>query len=113
MSGAHPRATNAKRSEPLPGLSRACSRDLERHELSQQPSAIPAMIAFHLARAVTLALVWGTMGVALARPQAPPVHTTKHLGSHESVDHSGRKQTGRASFYAPHFANRRMADGGQ
>jgi rare lipoprotein A len=27
------------------------------------------------------------------------------------IDHSGRKQTGRASFYAKHFANRKMADG--
>jgi rare lipoprotein A len=30
---------------------------------------------------------------------------------HESIDHSGRKQKGRASYYAPSFANRRMADG--
>jgi len=27
------------------------------------------------------------------------------------LDHSGRKQEGRASFYAPHFANRKMANG--
>jgi rare lipoprotein A len=27
------------------------------------------------------------------------------------IDHSGRKQKGRASFYAKHFANRKMADG--
>lgn len=27
------------------------------------------------------------------------------------IDHSGRKQTGRASFYAHRFANRKMADG--
>jgi rare lipoprotein A len=27
------------------------------------------------------------------------------------IDHSGRKQKGRASYYAKHFANRKMADG--
>jgi rare lipoprotein A len=27
------------------------------------------------------------------------------------VDHSGRREKGRGSFYAPHFANRKMADG--
>jgi peptidoglycan lytic transglycosylase len=27
------------------------------------------------------------------------------------VDHSGRKETGRGSYYAPHFTNRTMADG--
>jgi rare lipoprotein A len=27
------------------------------------------------------------------------------------IDHSGRKETGRASYYAKHFANRKMADG--
>ena len=28
-----------------------------------------------------------------------------------NIDHSGRKQKGRASFYAKHFNNRKMADG--
>lgn len=37
----------------------------------------------------------------------PPV--TPHGRS--VIDHSGRKQTGRASFYASRFANRKMADG--
>ncbi|WP_428488188.1 septal ring lytic transglycosylase RlpA family protein [Rhodopila sp.] len=35
--------------------------------------------------------------------------TTPHGGVH--VDRSGRKERGRASFYASHFANRKMADG--
>lgn len=69
------------------------------------------MIAFRLAGAVSLALLWATGGMALARPSAPPAHVARHLGPHESIDHSGRKQKGRASYYAPHFANRRMADG--
>ncbi len=34
----------------------------------------------------------------------PPVEPHK-------IDHSGRKQQGRASYYASHFTNRKMADG--
>jgi rare lipoprotein A len=71
------------------------------------------MIAFRLAGAASLALLWGMAGVALARPNAPPADVARHPGPHESIDQSGRKQTGRASYYAPHFANRRMADGGR
>jgi rare lipoprotein A len=37
--------------------------------------------------------------------QLPPVRP----GSR--IDHSGRKQEGKASYYAEHFANRKMADG--
>ncbi|MBS0641653.1 MAG: septal ring lytic transglycosylase RlpA family protein [Acetobacteraceae bacterium] len=37
----------------------------------------------------------------------PPV--TPRGGIH--VDHSGRKERGKASYYAPHFANRKMANG--
>lgn len=37
-----------------------------------------------------------------------PVVTTAPAGH---IDHSGRKQAGRASFYSHHFANRKMADG--
>jgi hypothetical protein len=50
------------------------------------------MITFRLAGAVSLALVWGTAEVALARPNAPPAHLAKHLGPLESIDHSGRQQ---------------------
>lgn len=39
--------------------------------------------------------------------QLPPVGPTH--GVH--VDHSGRRETGRASYYARHFSNRKMADG--
>ena len=69
------------------------------------------MIAFRFAGAVSLALIWAIGGTALARPHAPAVHAAKRLAPSESIDHSGRKQTGRASFYAPHFATRRTADG--
>jgi len=37
----------------------------------------------------------------------PPV--TPH--GHATIDHSGRKQAGRALFYADRFADRKMADG--
>ncbi len=37
----------------------------------------------------------------------PPVPATHGV----QVDHSGRKEAGRASFYAHHFSNRKMADG--
>jgi rare lipoprotein A len=36
--------------------------------------------------------------------QLPPIKP-------HGMDHSGRKQTGRASYYAQHFANRKMANG--
>jgi len=71
------------------------------------------MIAFRIIGAASLALVWGMAGVALARPHTPSAHVARPLRSHESIDHSGRKQTGRASYYAPHFTSRRMADGGR
>jgi rare lipoprotein A len=40
-----------------------------------------------------------------AMPALPPAAAAGH------IDHSGRKQKGRASYYAQHFANRKMADG--
>ena len=72
-------------------------------------------------RGALLALLVGTWsGTALAEgPDSPAAHQeAKHLatlppvtpaGSH--VDASGRKQKGRASYYSPHFAHRKMADG--
>jgi rare lipoprotein A len=38
--------------------------------------------------------------------QLPPVAPHGHL-----IDHSGRKQKGRVSYYARHFTSRKMADG--
>src|SRR4051794_4601416 len=32
-------------------------------------------------------------------------------GARKPIDHSGRSQTGKASFYAPEFNGRKMADG--
>jgi rare lipoprotein A len=42
-----------------------------------------------------------------AMPSLPPV-AAEHAGH---IDHSGRKQKGRASYYSNRFANRKMADG--
>ena len=41
--------------------------------------------------------------------KAPPV--TPPRGSRLDIDHSGRRQTGKVSIYAPSFDGRRMADG--
>ena len=64
-------------------------------------------------------LAWATTGLAATPPpdspaakqeaeklaRLPPVAARGH------IDHSGRKQQGRASYYARHFANRKMANG--
>jgi rare lipoprotein A len=60
----------------------------------------------------SLVLLWVTAGSAVSRPHAAAArHAAVKPVAHESIDHSGRKQEGRASFYAPSFTNRRMADG--
>ena len=41
--------------------------------------------------------------------KAPPVRPPR--GPHLAIDHSGRRQTGKVSVYAPSFDGRRMADG--
>jgi peptidoglycan lytic transglycosylase len=64
-------------------------------------------------------LTWAAAGLAATPPpdsptarleaerlaHLPPVTVRGH------IDHSGRKQQGRASYYAHHFTNRKMADG--
>jgi len=92
-----------------------------------------------LARFVAFAVLLGVVGCARppSAPPAAPIATTetapldlspelqseiaeaRHLDNlppvrphgHASIDHSGRKQAGRASFYADHFADKKMADG--
>jgi rare lipoprotein A len=46
-----------------------------------------------------------------ADAQAPQHHAARHPKSHGKIDHSGRRQVGKASFYARRFAGRKMADG--
>src|SRR4051794_37167522 len=50
---------------------------------------------------------------AAARQEAKRLNSLPPVVSPNAVhvDHSGRKEKGRGSFYAPHFANRKMADG--
>jgi rare lipoprotein A len=52
---------------------------------------------------VSAALVLGTL-LGGEPALAAPAH-------HHKIDHSGRKQVGKASFYARKFAHRKMADG--
>ena len=68
---------------------------------------------------VGVVLVWATTGLAATPPPDSPAAKQEaeklaHLppvAARGHTDHSGRKQQGRASYYARHFANRKMADG--
>lgn len=59
-----------------------------------------------LAAAMVLLSLSATAGDAPAAG-----HPRKKTVPAARIDHSGRTQTGKASFYAPHFAGRKMADG--
>src|SRR5689334_19014943 len=50
---------------------------------------------------------------AAARQEAERLNSLPPVAPSNTVrvDHSGRKEKGHGSFYAPHFANRKMADG--
>ena len=68
---------------------------------------------------VGVVLAWATTGLAATPPPDSPAAKQEaeklaHLppvAARGHIDHSGRKQQGRASYYARHFANRKMADG--
>jgi rare lipoprotein A len=75
-------------------------------------------------RAITLAgLICGPTGLAMGAAPPPDSPEAKQEAAHldqmpavtphgkAQVDASGRKEKGRASFYAHQFANRKMADG--
>jgi rare lipoprotein A len=71
-------------------------------------------------RAVMAALVLGSTGAAcVASPSAPDAQQEAArlaqlppiVPHGRLIDHSGRKQKGRASYYAHHFDHRKMADG--
>jgi rare lipoprotein A len=64
-------------------------------------------IAFAAAAAPLPAEAPGARQEAERLDKLPPVASAP--AGH--IDHSGRKEKGRASFYAHHFANRKMADG--
>jgi rare lipoprotein A len=46
-----------------------------------------------------------------ARQEAEKLAQLPPVAPRGGIDHSGRKQKGRASYYAHHFTNRKMADG--
>lgn len=50
-------------------------------------------------------------GTPTQAPQPPKHHAAARSGGHHKLDHSGRRQIGKASFYARRFAGRKMADG--
>ena len=68
---------------------------------------------------VSMLLLWAPVSFAAA--PTPDLPTAKQEAEklaqlppetpHGNIDHSGRKQKGRASFYAKQFNNRKMADG--
>ena len=63
--------------------------------------------AFHVAAcALAVASFAGSAGV-----HAEPVRSFQDPKTAVKIDRSGRKQVGQASFYAPKFAGRKMADG--
>jgi rare lipoprotein A len=76
-----------------------------------------------LARSAVLMVLMGTLTCAVAAPlpveapgakqEAERLNKLPAVGPAPAghIDQSGRKQKGRASFYAHHFANRKMADG--
>jgi hypothetical protein len=79
------------------------------------------MIPHRLAGLVGVMLLWAPISVTAtsppdspgARQEAENLAKLPPLMSFSRVDHSGRKQKGRASYYAHHFTNRKMADGGR
>jgi rare lipoprotein A len=77
------------------------------------------MIPHRLAGLVGVMLLWALVSFAAtpppdspaARQEAENLAKLPPLVPRGPVDHSGRKQKGRASYYAHHFTNRKMADG--
>jgi rare lipoprotein A len=66
-----------------------------------------------------LVLLWAASALAATPPtdspaakqEAEKLAKLQPLPPRGGIDHSGRKQKGRASYYAHHFTNRKMADG--
>ncbi len=77
-------------------------------------------MAYHRLGWFVLSILTGASGTLAATPppnspaarqEAEKLAQLPPLPPHTKIDHSGRKQQGRASFYAHHFTNRKMADG--
>lgn len=59
-----------------------------------------------------LLVLWLAAGARAAGPEKQPAPRPNHpAAAGHKLDHSGKKQVGKASFYAPKFAGRKMADG--
>jgi rare lipoprotein A len=79
----------------------------------------PEMNPYRTACLVVVVLAGATTGLAATPPPDSPAAKQEaeklaHLppvAARGPIDHSGRKQQGRASYYARHFSNRKMANG--
>ena len=77
------------------------------------------MNSHQTARLAAVVLTWATTGLAATPPPDSPAarqaaEQLAHLpavAAQSHIDHSGRKQLGRASYYAHHFTGRKMANG--
>jgi rare lipoprotein A len=77
------------------------------------------MIIRYLAGPAALTLLWAGTSLAASPPPESPAarQEAEHLAHlppllpKGNLDHTGRKQRGRASYYAHRFANRKMANG--
>lgn len=76
------------------------------------------MMSFRLFCLMGLMLPWASATAATLPPDSPAAkHEAEQLAKlppvvpRGHIDHSGRMQKGRASFYARHFNNRKMANG--
>jgi rare lipoprotein A len=77
------------------------------------------MKSYRWAGLAGFALLWSAASLAAtppseqpaARQEAEKLAQLPPVAPHGGIDHSGRKQKGRASYYAHHFTNRKMADG--
>src|SRR5690349_11821640 len=89
----------------MPGSGR-CVRDCDGPRRSPVMAFMRSRLRGGLALAAATCLVTGTTlaGEAPPRPDHP-------AAKGHQLDRSGRRQVGKASFYAPKFAGRKMADG--
>src|SRR5262249_52036380 len=76
------------------------------------------MNPYRVAGLVSAMLLWAPVSIALppsgprpAKQEAETLVQLPPMMPHGRLDYSGRKQKGRASYYAKHFTDRKMADG--
>jgi len=76
------------------------------------------MNSYRVAGLVSAMLLWAPFSFAVPPPDSPAAKREAEklaqlppIMPHGRPDYSGRKQKGRASYYAKHFTDRKMADG--